>query len=353
MGDAKGKNLRGVRYIPDKNISVPFWQRELNYDGDKDERVTGIEDTVGLDQMPNNESTAKTEISDIVAAQDAFLGVRYLYPFRLKQIDLPRELTALAVVPNSSLGTGASNHPVSQQDFQLTAGSGSLSPRSSVESSASLSYELQPTWRQVRRSNGPAIAVGFHAVGNLTEADILAAVGAADLLNAVVSSWPKFLEDEPSFILNGQQASVRAEADTATNISVDGNSTVRFVGLAYGDDYSVQVGLSSKVVQLPPCIYGTINITGTVGSITATATVKADTPALGTTVAGTLIPAVTNEPAARTKVVAATVSPTGLGSMVVPSIPPNGLYLYDWSIQDVGYGVWEIIAIVVEISDYV
>lgn len=347
---AKGQRLRGSQYVPDKNIVVPFWEQEFNYAGDKQNRETGVEGP-SVDQTPINEETAKVRTIDLTGVQDAFLAIRFKNAARLRQIDLPRELLSLTLIPNSTIGTGAGNHPTSQQDFNIVTGSGGLNPRDTAESSAAVSYELRPVWRKVRRSNGPCFTCGLHGVTDIMEADILTALSGTDFFNTTVNAWPKFLEDEISVVLNSQQVSIRSSADTSATISVDSTVTVKMNAVAYGDEYSIQVGIGSKVVELPPCIHDTIDLSATEAQI-ATVTVEADTVAIMQGMSE-IIPAITNEPGARTKVVTASASPTSITALSVKTIPNTGLYLYDYQITDVGYGVWEIIAIVIDISNYV
>jgi len=194
------------------------------------------------------------------------------------------------------------------------------------------------------------MAYGFHlADASVTEDQIRTRLAQADLVNAPVNAWPVFKEVIETIVLGGQQASVRAAADTDARVNTNAVSAPTGSFAAYGSSYSIQVGISQAVRQLPACIHGNIALTSG-DTATATANAEASTTAIVNTVYGTYIPAITNTPPAVTKEVMATCTPNFLAATVPPTVPSSGKYLLDFNLDDVGFGVFRVTAIVIDAS---
>jgi len=343
-----GKELSGVQYDPMKRVSLPFTERVHDYSLDA-VRVTGQEAVAGVDQNPIDSHAAKVRKFDLAAIQAAFEAISFYYAFRIRNLDLPRELSSVEFVPNSSTGTGADNHLSTDQSFSFTSGSGGFNPRASAEGSASATYEINPYWRALPRSNVPAVAYVFHIKDDsITETQIRTRLEAADLVNTTVNAWPVFKEEEVSFVVNGQQVSVRASADTDTRVVADG-SVINGWFAAKGSSSSTSGGVQSSVRQLPACIHNTIVLPSNL-TAAASVTVKANTKEITNTVTGTVIAAITNEPTTTSKTATASVTSLNLSATSPATVPSTGMYLYDFNIEDVGFGVSRIVAIVIDAS---
>lgn len=132
-----------------------------------------------------------------------------------------------------------------------------------------------------------------------------------------------------------------------------------------GDGFSTEVGVSSKVITIPPTIHGELLVSGD-HKKTATVTVSVSAnitrpiyQAKPGTTNGTpdfSVPptqvGLFNTPSPRSEKVEAGVTPTSLSATSPSSIPTSGKYLVACSGEPVDYGFTLIHAVVVDFAQY-
>ena len=267
-------------------------------------------------------------------------------------VDLPNVLKKVSVTYNKSEGSGASNHPTSQQYVTFTAkGSGSLAPTSTAQSSAAIIADVTYEIEYYQGISVDCTHHYFYLTSTATLAQVLTKTGATSL--------PKFRPQSAQFTAYGGQVSLQQSADSRISASSEAFSRIS------GDGYSTEVGVSSKVITIPPTIHGSITVQGqTTQTAEAYVAASADitqlvyAPKKGSTngapdftIAPTKVGLV-NSPTPRYAQVKAGVEPTFLSATSPASIPTSGKYLVACSGEPVDYGFTLIHAVVVDFAQY-
>lgn len=333
----------GVQYDPRFDLGFAFTEQEQDYDGPETARVTGSEATVGVDQSPRDRAAATVRTYDKTAIVAALVAKFTSKAKRIRVDDLPAVLTGITSVISKSTGTGVDSHPTSQQGFSIVdTGSGGLSPRASSSGSASVQPSIAPQFKRF-----PRVVSGLECEifisGSFTESNILTRLSAG--LAVTVNAWPVFIEVVPTFILVGQQTSVTAKADTTTSLSAS-DAVVRVLAYEWGNGSNQEVGINASIVQFPPCIFGSITVSPSTDTATASASATANTAAYSS------LPAITNATGSITKDATGSITPSSLSATTPAAVPSSGRYLYDYSIESVGYGVTRILAEVLDASAF-
>ena len=312
---------------------------------------------------PTASGTANTEIRPVDFARQrnrtydfanitaAYTASNISFPGKFT-VDLPNVLKTVRVTYNKSEGSGASNHPTSQQYVTFTAkGSGSLAPTSTAQSSAAIIADVTYEIEYYQGISVDCTHYYFYLTSTATLAQILTKTGAISL--------PKFRPQSVQLTAYGGQVSLQQSADSRISASSDSFSRIS------GDGYSTEVGVSSKVITIPPTIHGSITVQGqTTQTAAAYVSASADitqlvyAPKKGSTngapdftIAPTKVGLV-NTPTPRYAQVKAGVEPTSFGATSPAAIPTSGKYLVACSGEPVDYGFTLIHAVVVDFAQY-
>lgn len=355
-----GNRLYGVQFNPSNGRSYPFWEQQFDYSdtttdpGATPGRKTGEETRTQYDQSPTDKDAAKGRQFDVDAIVASILTELYVKPTKLRVTSLPPTLLGVTVSYNKSGGTGEGHHPATQMDAEvLNAGSGSLSPRSTAQASASIVPSIAwniDNWQADALVN--AQIYEFSSQSPLSVADIITKLNAAPLSLGVID-LPVFKKKQVTLKLFGSQISIQQSADTAASLTFNtlGSTLTEAYSFEYGDTFSKETGVSVHEETSPYCIFGAITISSATDSQTCSTTVAANTPALVEGVT-TKVAAITNEPATITGTATASVTPTSLSATTPSSIPTSGKYLVDVQTSDDEYGLIKIQAFVVDFSQY-
>lgn len=312
---------------------------------------------------PAASNTANTEIRPVDFARQrnrtydfanitaAYTASNISFPGKFT-VDLPNVLKKVSVTYNKSEGSGASNHPTSQQYVTFTAkGSGSLAPTSTAQSSAAIIADVTYEIEYYQGISVDCTHYYFYLTSTATLAQILTKTGAISL--------PRFRPQSVQLTAYGGQVSLQQSADSRISASSDSFSRIS------GDGYSTEVGVSSKVITIPPTIHGSITVQGqTTQTAAAYVSASADitqlvyAPKKGSTngapdftIAPTKVGLV-NTPTPRYAQVKAGVEPTSFGATSPAAIPTSGKYLVACSGEPVDYGFTLIHAVVVDFAQY-
>lgn len=312
---------------------------------------------------PAASGTANTEIRPVDFARQrnrtydfanitaAYTASNISFPGKFT-VDLPNVLKKVSVTYNKSEGSGASNHPTSQQYVSFTAkGSGSLAPTSTAQASAAITADVTYEIEYYQGISVDCTHHYFYLTSTATLAQILTKTGATSL--------PKFKPQSAQIVAFGGQVSLQQSADSRISSSSEAYSRIS------GDGYSTEVGVSSKVITIPPTIHGSITVKGqTTQTAAAYVSASADitqlvyVPKKGSTNGApdfTIPPTkvgLVNSPTPRYAQVTAGVTPTSLSATSPASIPTSGKYLVACSGDPVDYGFTLIHAVVVDFAQY-
>lgn len=175
-----------------------------------------------------------------------------------------------------------------------------------------------------------------------------------------VLPYPVFKPVADVITLTGQQLSLQQSADSTAEVSI-GQDSFSYSRM-WGNGNSDSNGVTVETQRLPATLHAAITMTSTTGGTIAagvmsdTATVSVDTQANTVIIDGSdegtpwVVNPITNDPAAATGTVTATVSPSGLNATSPPDIPRTGLYLYDTRIQDNYYGISTVLVTLIDFS---
>lgn len=144
---------------------------------------------------------------------------------------------------------------------------------------------------------------------------------------ASVQPLPVFKPKFYTFLLQGQQASIAASADTNAQFNSNADATSTAASYNYGNGFSREFGVTNRTERVGPVINGPISISGTSSSQAISSTVEASTPAFVLNGSTTVVNAITNAPSATTATVSGSVSPTSLTATTPAAIPTSGYYL--------------------------
>lgn len=343
-----GKTLSGQQYDPRLDAIIPFTERVRNYSGNGSAtaRVTGIEGTVRTDINPMDEAAAKVRTYNVAAAQAVLDAVdERTNEFVDLSADLPPILAGLVVTYNTSSGSGTSNHPAAWQ-YSIDIGTSvsyTVSPRSRAQGSAAILPDLLAEIEDPGQyaKNVPAVVYRYFASTSQTLAQALVLL--TTRAGSPVLELPHFKPKAHTFVLRGEQVSLSSEADTTQTIHIHGSDAG--YNYMYGNGVSVEVGLTTKTVRLPPTIHGLYTNIGFGGQTTSVSVdVEATAKGVGT------IADVVNDPPEVSRNVSGTIYPTTLPATSPAAIPTTGLYLVRLSSGESIYGRVPVRAAVVNFN---
>jgi hypothetical protein len=350
-----GAILHGQQFDPrGVGIKRRFTEQVLDYDGPDTARVSGAEGATATELDPIDRAAVRQRIWDVAAITAEYLAANISFPGKTVVSSLPNVLQNYTVTYNKSSGAGADNHPSSQQAFVITdGGSASLSPRAKAQGSAAIIADV--TW-EIKTLLGVQVDCThyyFYLATPATLAQVLTKL--TTLAAATVTNLPVFKPQTHQVKVYGGQVSLQASADTTVSAGWSENSagtiTSTSKAYAYGDGYSKEVGLTTRILTIPPTIHGALNVIGSnTDTETVIVTVVANTMAIGPTVP---VGAITNAPIPITATVTAGVTPTGFSATSPASIPASGLYLVDHDATPAEFGLVLVHAVVVDFAQYV
>ncbi len=359
---ADGKRLAGSDFDRRKLISLPYVQQEQNYTPQTNGiKTTGSEALAGLQQDPTDEAAALTKVYDVDAIKAAALATPAVKLIGKIQLGnrLPDVLTAVSVSFIKSLGVGASNYPTANQAFYIeNQGSGGFSPKASAQASASIVPNLFKTIVSHGEKVVNSSVVSYYATSPIVIADVLTRLTIE--LGATVTDLPVFKPEEVELALSGGQVSVLSRANTTTRVAwaADdlGDVVSKTTAFEWGNEYSGETGLTSRVETIRPTLHAAITIASNTDSQAVSVTVSANT-IVQTDPDGDAVPAITNAPGAVSATASASVK-TSAGTAVISAttqtdIPKTGLYLVDLQCSQDDFGVIQVTGIVVNMLQYV
>lgn len=335
----QGEVMQGQTYDPLTGIAKPF---VLNYYHKT--ASDAAKGTAGLSISPLHKDQYELRQEDIAYIQTQLVatvikmrGQENLTPY------FPDVLSGVSVSLNNSHGNGMHSETGAGFSGGDTA-SLQLHLSSTSSGSASLSPSVQPEIAPSFYVNKPVDYYLFYVLNDTSRTDVLARVTLA--AETAVNEWPVFNPVAETILLQGQQASVRADADVQQFVSLSSGNTTRSYGTGQGS--SVETGTTDILVRLPPTIHGQINlyITGTTNSFSTTTTASANA---NLNAAGNW-PAVTAGSTGGTASVSALILPAFLPATNPASIPGTGLYLLSLQPDPFGYGTTRYLAKVVDFS---
>lgn len=343
----EGKHQSGQTAQNEIGFVLPFIEWMAPYrDNGSGVLITGFEDDQAYDITPIDDQFAKVRLTDTAEIAILLAAIAVAVPTTIQRLEFPDTLTAVTATYNSATGAGTDSHPASQQGFDIFgSGSGSLTPSSTSQGSASIMPDVQPTIVTRNATSVPAMEYTFYMPSGTTQAQILTRLTA--LAGASVLAWPKFKPEYVILTLKGQQVSVSAKA--STNVSGGGTNDSGQSGFQWGNGTSEEASVNVTTKTIPPTIHGSITITGATSSATATASADASTPVFAPLSPATQ-PAITNTASVSLNA-NASISPSTISATASPTaVPSSGLYVYSLNPGPLTYGEVIFQAVVVDFS---
>lgn len=339
---ANGKVLPGQQFNPNSVIVIPFTEQVINSEED-------LAPFLGADNteiVPIDGNAWKVTVFDLTEIDEAFDAVVFSFPIfiQLSALDLPNELVSVEIDVNLANGVGGNSHPGTNQFFYFHgSGSGSLSPRSSAQGSASILLDAQPVIKYRNQGKVAGTRYTFYMAENFTTAQLLTRLTA--LAAATVLMIPVFHPVSHTLTLKGVRASVAAEASSQVAASDSPNN---YSGsYEFGKGSSQDVDVSSKTVVIPPTIHPSITLATTSHAEAIVAVAVADTVEVITTNLDIL--PITNVSTAGLTITA-TVTPTTLAATTPTAVPTSGLYCVDLDIRPFEFNRVQVSADVIDFS---
>jgi hypothetical protein len=349
-----GAILHGQQFDPrGVGIKLRFTEQVLDYDGLDTARVSGAEGNALTEISPIDRAAAKVRVWDSASLAAEYNAALIEFPGKTT-VDLPDVLTSITATYNKSSGSGASNHPVTQQGVIVTGGgSGGLSPKATAQGSAAIIADVTWNIESYRNIQVDCQHYFFYLTTTATLAQVLAKLATIPSCGTV-TNLPVFKPRSLQIKVYGGQVSVQQSADTKVSAGWSQNSagtvTSTIKQYEYGDSYSKEVGVSTKVLTIPPTIHAALSVGGlTNDSESVTVTVKANTgPLVGPAPVGTI----TNEPTPIMATVNGGVTPTSFPATSQTAIPTSGKRLVALTPNIGEHGFTLIHAVVVDFAQY-
>ena len=297
--------LQGVDYEESFDVQIPYTEKI------QQTIPTGSAEAVPLDDQ--NFLVREYNPNDIGSYLSAFLQT---YPTTIS-MNLPRVLESVTVEWDEKQQSGEYENTPYATGILYQFSSSDKGESSAFHSATPLvSLNFKDVWSQ----NIPATVHIFFLKNPVTAAAILTKTGSQE--------WPTF--KPKSHVITGKGVEVRATATAAVSISLQQSKPAEFGG--YSDqsrqgDYSRSV--TPITINIPPCLHGVININET-KTLDVTATTEAKTAAYGILGSLTQTSAATSNDTAFIK--------GNLGATSPTSIPTNGTYLIESSVEFFKYG---------------
>lgn len=321
-----GPLLQGQDYDPQYDVVLPFTQQETpagSHIG-----VNRI-DIKPIDSVRQEERTVDPGIAAAV-----FGGYLLAIPSTVS-LQLPDVLQSISAIMETNSGAGTYSETGS--GFAFAPGGWSLNIPGRGQASAAILPDIAITIKQPWAHNIPSTRYIFFMQIPVTTTDVTNRLTA--LVGSTISTWPKFSPVAHTVLCVGQRLSLQVNTSAQEQDSLSGASGEGY-SESSGHGYSKEVGVSIKAVRIPPCIHGSISISGTTSdTVDITATAASSTGSISAsesqdgTVAGSITPT--------------TFSATSNDS----SIPTSGLRLVNVEGQPYKYGYAVMHAEVVDFAN--
>lgn len=320
-----GPELSGQDYDPRLSITVGYT-----------EQITAAGEALG---EPLTEIEPLSSVKQRVKVWDApteQLDAYHLeFPGIAASLNLPDVLQSVAITYNSAVGDG---------DYSETANGAatgdsaslSLSLRGRSQGSAATMPDLQVDIEQVWSVNVPTEHHVFYMPDDdLSITAIKAKINALLGLSGgdVVQEWPVFKPVAHTITLQGQRASLSADASVQQSVHLSTSTAANTwsSGSGYSSDFDVTI----RTVRIPPTIHGAITFTVGAGD----ASVDAEAASVVSLVGGTNWPARSGGAAVTPITANSTVTPSSLSATDgVSAIPTSVRRIKDVNIQPFQWG---------------
>lgn len=192
-------------------------------------------------------------------------------------VNLPPQLVSITGIVESSAGAGDFSE---NGNYTLGGnGSGGISLRGNCQGSAAILLDVSYDIKQLWGSNTPCKHFLFFVASDTSRAAIL---NKLTLFNGpTVNDWPKFVPKAVTIACHGEKVSgsgvATAQATDAVTTDYNGVINVRSASRTEGGGSSRDIGVSTKVIRIPPTIHSSFGIGGTVSgqpSFSAIASVR-------------------------------------------------------------------------------
>lgn len=345
--------------LPGKVVTESTWDHELQAQVKRTQQYVAPPVTPGTvtEEDPDPFAATNTSFKKVywgmslkeveVAPTDALDAYVSSIPRRVNLGDLPRELTAVNIVWNTAYSIGVQNYWCFST-ASGTSGSVANSANDRDSSSASVSADVQLTFRDLATGNLWGTEYEFYLPNPVTSAAVLAKLNAIinpteDPLIPDVAFWPVFHPRSETITATGQ--SVRLAANVNVSLAMSWSQSSSSDSRSAGDSTDTSTNLQTNSVQLPPCIHGPIVFTGATAMsqpVAATATMN-----LWNSRGGNV-----SSTSSLTGVAEGLVTPQALTSTGDNNtIPSSGLYLMDMNPQRVRWDYSRITAVVFDATN--
>jgi hypothetical protein len=265
---------------------------------------------------------------------EAMTNFNLSFPTRFN-LDLPQVLKSVNTIWNIQQSQGTQD-TMAFDHSDGESGSLSMSIPDSASSAAAVTAEIQVTFEEFVTHNLYLTTHIVYMPPPVNKATILAKVNTIYGLvpPATAKYWPIFKPRSETIVVTGQSISVRANVQVAMHESWSPSNFSNGWTKSVSDDFSV--GLSSQLVQIPPCIHGAITIQNSADkNLSAVATAWMNIISdHGTGVDATK----TKGGTAFGRISPKTLNPTSGQS----SIPTSGIYIMDVDVAPYDYGWFKV-----------
>jgi hypothetical protein len=201
----------------------------------------------------------------IVSTQPLSLVDSYVRVLQgLTNLNLPPEITSLQSFYTKG-GEAGSYTENGNYTLSPTYGVGSLSLRGSAQASASCIPELGWVVKIPRTQNVPCRQVLLFVANNATRPDIFSVINVA-LGSPGLNEWPDFRPQPILVLLKGGKVNGRLDISASAHdaVTTDYAGVVKYSGYSRtnGGGISVDIAVTSRLMQIPETIHGNLTILG-------------------------------------------------------------------------------------------
>lgn len=338
-----GELLHGQLFDRQEGVVTPFTQQVQNFN------VGGQSPHVGnpnVEIVPIDANSTQDKVFDYAAASTARAALFVAYDCFI-QMDLPDVLTNLTVYYNKTTGTGTDTHTGLGGSVGTSWAIGFNLP-GRANSSVSIIPDVVPVLERFDGQHVPATSYRFFIAGNVTRAGVIAKLATNSV---TVTAFPQFKTETFTLVLFGQQISLAADVNAQQQASRSDTNTTFTQNSGIG--YSIQTGVSTNRLVIPPCLHGTITLPNPTSSQTLAATSTAGWTGSGAGAFNSItnpFPTFSVTSTVPTQTAVASVNPGVLAATSPAALPLFGLYLYDYKVEHYQDGDAMVIAYVVNMN---
>ena len=324
--------MQGQEYDEGLDVLIPFIEQTIEAGTE-----IGVSQT---DIKPQDQWHSKKRTIDSAAAE-AVLGAYLLeYPSKTN-INMPDRLVSLSSIMTSGTGDAADDEVGAIDPTNV----GNYSINQDMRADATASATAIPeVFAEIKQFYGPNIDCThyvFFLPNPVVSADVLAKISA--LLGESIQDWPKFNPKTETFLIVGQNASLKVNAQSKGTYSQSHDLSSHSSTSGGGTGYSRSRGLTIRRMQISPTVHGALSISGTTTTtINLNASCSAEAEGLGPP-----------ESIDMTDSVTAHVEPTSLSATDgATDWPTTGKYLYRVDARPYKYGFIMFHTIVVDAANF-